>query len=200
MAPRALLASIFILAVASLAHADGSRANPDGGFRLGPFVELSAGPLIGIDRPLKGCSVGALLGLELEPFELGLRADAAYDFSLASGAMRLDTMIGLGSSLRATVGGLLPLGALSLPDPAGLGARVAVKAAPWPDRFGLGATIADLPWRALRARLGVDAELVYTAYRLETASPLSGAAAFAASVEARLALRLRWDDRTSRHQ
>ena len=197
MAPRLLLASILIIAAAGFSRADRGHDNPSGAYPGGgeglrPLAELSAGPLIGIDRPLRGCSLGIGLGFELEPFELMVRADTAYDFSLDSGALGLDAVIGLGSSLRAIVGGLIPFGQLSLPDPAGLGARVAVKAAPWPDRFGLGATIAGFPLKALRARLGIDAELVYTSYRLEAASALSGAAAFAASVEARLALRLSW--------
>jgi hypothetical protein len=131
--------------------------------------------------------------MALPPFEAGLRAGAAYDLALGSGALRLDFELGLGGGLRAIVGGLVPFGELGLPDPSGLpSARIPVEAAPWPDRFGLAATIADLPWRALGARMSVDAELVYTAFRLEGASALAGAAAFAAAVEARLALRFRW--------
>lgn len=161
--------------------------------RPSPYVEVSAGPLIGIDRPLKGCSGDLEVGLRLEPFEAEFRAGSAYDFSLASGALRLDLEIGLGSGLRAIVGGLLPFGALLLADPsAPEGARIAVRPGAWPDRFGLGATIAELPWRPLRARLGIEAELVYTAYSLDAGDALSGAAAFAAAVEAKLALRFRW--------
>jgi hypothetical protein len=168
-------------------------AAPTAPARPAIFVECSAGPLIGIDRPLKGCSGDMALAMALPPFEAGLRAGTAYDLALGSGALRLDIELGLGSGLRAIVGGLVPFGGLGLPDPSGLpGARIPVEAAPWPDRFGLGATIADLPWRALGARMSLDAELVYTAYCLEGASALAGAAAFAAAVEARLALRFRW--------
>lgn len=157
------------------------------------FAELSAGPLLGIDRPLKGFSGDASLGIAVAPFEASLRAGPAYDMALGSGSLRMDFELGLGSGLRAVVGGLLPLGGLRLPDPEGApGAAVAVEPAAWPDRFGLAATIADLPWRALGASLWIDAELVYTAYRLEGASALAGAAAFAAAVEARLALRLKF--------
>ncbi len=169
--------------------------------RLGFLAELSAGPLLGIDRPLKGCSGGLLLGASLAPFEGGLRAGAAYDAGLSLGLLRLDLELGLGNGLRAIVGGLLPLGELGIPDPSGApGALVPVTEGPWPDRFGLAARLAELPWRALGASLAIDAELVYTDFRLARgassgtgAGPLAGMSAFAAGVEACVSLRLRWD-------
>jgi len=165
---------------------------------FGPFAEFSAGPLVGIDMPLKGCAGTCLLGLAAPPFEAGIRSGAAFDTSLGSGSLRFDFELALGSGLRAIVGGLFPLGALSLPEPSGTGARVAVKVANWPNRFGLASTLFVLPWRILSAQALLDAELVYTDYRLQggpagsAATSLSGAAAFAAGVEAGLAMRLRW--------
>ncbi len=162
--------------------------------RQGPFAELSAGPLLGIDPALKGCSIDLSLGIAFAPFEAGLRPGISFDAAMESGAFRLDGEIGLGGGLRFLVGGLLPFGRIGLPDPTGSSeARIPLEAAAWPDRFGFSATIADLPWPALGTHIAIIAELVYTAYRLDTASVLAGTAAFAAAIEARLALRLRWD-------
>ena len=185
--PRPFLAVTIALALAAPLSGEGQR-------RALFLAELSGGPLFGIDRPLRGCSGGILLGAALAPFEAGLRAGAAYDQALGSGTLRLDLELGLGRGLRAVVGGLIPLGALVLPDPAG-GGGLAVEAASWPNRFGFASTIVELPWRVLGARAGVEAELVYTAYRLGNSvsaerAALSGTAAFAAAVEARIALRL----------
>jgi hypothetical protein len=162
------------------------------------FAELSAGPLLGVDKPLKGGEGGALVGLRWEPFEAGLRAGAAYDGALEGGAFRLDLTLGLGQGLRAIVGALLPLGDLSLPAPDGSG-TLRVEPAGLPCRFGLGSTVAELHRRFFGARFQLCAELVYTAYRLADAptastTSLAGAAAFAAGLEATLALRLRWGD------
>jgi hypothetical protein len=65
------------------------------------------------------------------------------------------------------------------------------------NRFGLGATLARLPWRLFGSVLYVQAELVYTDYRLiqgtgDASAALAGAAAFAAGVEASAAIVLRW--------
>jgi hypothetical protein len=173
-------------------------SEPARGPRL--LAELSAGPLIGIDEPFKGISGGFLLGLVIQPFEAGIRAGAAYDSGFRAGLLRLDLELGLGSGLRAIVGGLFPLGDLALPDNSGLPRSLPVIAGTWPDRFGLAARLYALPWRLLRAEAILDAELVYTEYRLPlgtslaegAAARLSGAAAFAAGIEACLALRLRW--------
>jgi len=194
-----LSAAIAILGAAAHAGAAQGSAAPARSPGLRPLAELSAGPLIGIDRPFRGGSGELLLGLALAPFEAGIRAGVAYDIALGAGAFRLDAALGLGSGLRAIVGGLVPFGALSLQDPAGAsGTRLAVTEGRWPDRFGLAASIAEFPWKAAKARVGIEAELVYTAYRLAAGGAqaptgaLAGAAAFAAAVEAKLALRLRW--------
>jgi hypothetical protein len=186
-----------------------------------PYLELSAGPILGIDLPLRGAALGLQAGLAAGPFEAGLRASLAYDASMGPSAaaalldassLRIDLALGLGGGLRALVGGLVLLGEASLPLsslsgpslPAGAGAgdgapRIAATAASWPNRFGLGATLARLPWKPLGAALSLEAELAYAAYRIDASSDpaaarLSGLAAFAAGIEASLALRLRWGD------
>ncbi|MGA2548284.1 MAG: hypothetical protein ABSF43_17195 [Rectinemataceae bacterium] len=202
MRPILFFALVIVLAAASAPlTASPKSAQSEGAPRLRFFAELSAGPLIGIDRPIKGCSGGLSVGMTLPPFEGGIRAGAAYDATLDVGLLRFDLEIGLGSGLRAIVGGLIPLGGLGLPDPAGTGFRVPVSAAAWPNRFGIASTLAELPWRALKARTVIEVELVYTDYRLAPrgtaslpeAQALSGAAAFAAGVEATIAIRMRWN-------
>jgi hypothetical protein len=192
--PRApSLAPILIVSLA-LAAAPPSQAAPSPeapGARL--FAELSAGPLFGLDRPLRGCSLDALVGLSLAPFEAGIGAAGAYDAALDSWDMRFDLELGLGSGLRAIVGGLLLWGEPALPDPGGGDARIASAASDWPNRFGIAATIAELPWRPLGAALGIDARLLYTSYRVEAKTALSGAAAFVAGVEAALGFRIRFE-------
>lgn len=184
---RLILGSILGLTILGVsAHAD-AYAKP----RVEPFVELAMGPVIGIDGPLKGGAIASHVGLALYPFELRLRANAAYYFPLKMGILGVDIVFSIGPSMRAIVGGLLPFGPLSLQDPSG-SARIPVIPAPWPDRFGLGATIVEFPWKPLEARVGIEAELLYTAYNLQSATALVGAAAFAASVEATVSLRVRW--------
>jgi hypothetical protein len=183
------LALAIALALGPISNA----AHPEGAPRARLLVELSAGPLLGLDRPLRGCSLDTLVGLGFPPFEAGIRGAGAWDAALNAGSLRLDLALGLGSGLRAIVGGLLLAGEPALPDPAGGGARLASAAADWPNRFGIAATMAELPWRPFRAALGLEAELVYTAFRVKAENALSGAAAFAAGVEARIALRLRWE-------
>jgi hypothetical protein len=157
------------------------------------FTELSASPLLGIDKPIKGCSLDLLCGIGLSPFEAGIRAGGAYDASLATCDLRFDLVLGLGRGLRAIVGGLFLFDRPPLPDPGGGEARVIARAADWPDRFGIAATLAETPWRPFGAALAIDTELVYTAYRVDAKTALSGAAAFAAGVEAKLSLRMRWE-------
>jgi hypothetical protein len=206
MRPILFFALVIVLAAASAPLTASPKSAPsEGAPRLGFFAELSAGPLVGIDRPIKGCSGGLLVGMALPPFEAGIRAGAAYDAALDVGLLRFDLEIGLGSGLRAIVGGLVPLGELSLPDTAGGGLRVPVAAAAWPNRFGIASTLAELPWRALKARTVIDVEFVYTDYCLKphggttfpAAQALCGAAAFAAGIEATIALRMRWNGRGS---
>ena len=118
--------------------------------------------------PFKGCSGELLARPRAAPFEAGIRAGGAYDTSLGLGRTCASTLeLGLGSGLRAIVGGLLLFGALSLPD-----RREATERASPVDGGGLARPLRPRPrrsptsWQALRARVGIDAELVYTAYRL----------------------------------
>jgi hypothetical protein len=178
------------LAIAPASNSAGAESAPP---QARVFAELSAGPLFGIDRPLKGCSIDALIGLRLAPFELGIRAAGAYDAALEGGNLRFDFELGLGSGLRAIVGGLLLRGEPALPDSRAGGARLAAAVADWPNRFGIAAALAELPLRPFGARLGLDTRIIYTAYRVDAKTALSGAAAFAAGIEASLALRLRWE-------
>jgi len=172
-----------------------------GGHSQAPALraELSAAPILGIDRPLRGCAGTIGLGVALEPFEATLRAGAAYDASLGAPSLRFDIGLGLGGGLRVLIGGVLFAGEPSLGDPQGGDSRVALKPAAWPDRFALAATIAEPPWRLLGAATAIEAELAYSAYRVDdrgqsapAARALVGAAAFAAGVEATLAIRMRW--------
>jgi hypothetical protein len=165
-------------------------------------LELAAAPLLGIELPLKGCFGSFLGSFVIEPFELGLGVGGAYEAALNAGSLRLDLSVALGSGLRAILGGLILFGEHALP---GAGdARVVAEASDWPNRFGIGASIVELPIKLLGARLGIDAQLVYNAYRLAEGSAsngaaLAGAAVFAASVEACVALRFRWDYRGRSH-
>jgi hypothetical protein len=213
-----ILATALALGAALRAAAaqEAERPDPAGGRGLKPFAELSAGPLIGLDRPLRGAAAGLLVGLGISPFEIGARAAGAYDSGLKVWDARFDLELGLGGGLRAIVGGLILPGSPALEDSSGN--EAAVRAAPrdWPNRFGIAVALAELlPRRGARGRgeaavpwpapsLGLDAELVYASYRVEAenalsgARSLSGAAAFAAGVEARVMLVLRWGPRRAR--
>jgi hypothetical protein len=209
-----ILATALALGAALRAAAAQEPERPDseGGRGLRPFVELSAGPLIGLDKPLRGAAADLLVGLRISPFEAGLRAAGAYDSGLKVWDARFDIELGLGGGLRAIVGGLLLPGGPTLEDSSGN--EAAARAAPrdWPNRFGIAVALAELiPGDRVAARgdaggdarargpsLSLDAELVYASYRVEAENALSGAAAFAAGVEARVMLVLRWGARRAR--
>lgn len=155
-------------------------------------AELEASPLFSLSSPIRGCELSASGGVAWAPFEADLRAGGAYDSAFGAWNLRFDLCLGLGSGLSAIVGGLLLFGEPGLPGTDG-GASVAAKPQDWPNRFGIGATLFDAPWRLLGAHLKLGAELVYTSYSLSAKTALTGAAAFAAGVEAKLGLRLRWE-------
>jgi hypothetical protein len=155
-------------------------------------AELGVSPLFSLSPPFRGGELSGLGGVEWKPFEADLRVGGAYDAAFGACNMRFDLCLGLGSGLRAIVGCLLLFDEPALPGTDG-SARVAAKPQDWPNRFGLGTTLLDTPWRLLGARLALGAELIYTSYRLDAKTALSGAAAFAAGVEAKIELRLRWD-------
>lgn len=201
--PRALPRGILLAFALSLAALPSARAQEPAGKDEAPenhglhcFAELSAGPILGLDAPLRGGTAGGAIGARLSPFEAGIRAAEAYDAALKCWDTRLDFELGLGSGLRAIIGGLLLPCGISLSDSSGQTASVAATAADWPNRFGIGATIAELfrieGIKGGGPAIGLDAGIVYTSYRLEARNALTGAAAFAASVEASIALRFRW--------
>ena len=163
---------------------------PDSGPRL--VAELEAAPLFSLSSPFRGGELSALGGVNWKPFEADIRAGGAYDAAFDAWNMRFDLCLGLGSGLRAIVGGLLLFGEPALPGTDG-SAYVAAMPQDWPNRFGIDATLVDAPWLLIGAHLTFGAELVYTSYRLSAKTALSGAAAFAAGVEAKLQMRLRWE-------
>jgi len=161
-------------------------------------AELGAGPMIGLDSPIRGAEAGFLLGLGWGPVEAGLRAGAALDRALECASVRLDLELGLGGGLRVLVGGVVPLARPVLePD----GAALPLEASGWPCRFGLAATIAELPAGPFGSRVVARAELAYSAYRVagdaasSAKAALSGAAAFAACVEICATVSLAWGAR-----
>jgi hypothetical protein len=192
------LVSLCLLAPASLEALDAGSPSL--------VAEVSAGPALGLDRFLRGCSFDAGLGFSWAPFEADLRAGASYDAAFGQGAIDLDIALSLGKNLRAIIGGLFPLGPLALETDSG---AVLLKTGTWPNRFGLEATLAEIPLgrAGLKAgpKAGPNAELkaelaadfVYEDLHVSdlassAASRLSGAQAFAACVEAELVLRAAW--------
>jgi hypothetical protein len=190
LSKTALLAAALLSASARLAAA--APAEPP---RPRFSAEISAGPMIGLDTPLRGGTAGLMVGLAWGPVEAGLRASAAVDRTLGSASARLDLELGLGGGMRIVVGGIVPISAPTL-DPEGAALRL--ETAPWPCRFGLSARIAELPRGPFGSRAAVFAGMVYSAYRVAADSPpaaraaLSGAAAFAACVEVSATIALEW--------
>lgn len=189
---RAFTPILIIACVLGFPAQDAGAQPPAASRRMRPFAELSASPLLGIDKPIKGFSLNLLVGLGFAPFEAGIRAGGAYDSALGTGSARIDLMPGLGRGLRAIIGGCLLFNESALRSAGGDEALLSARVADWPNRFGIAATLAETSWRPFGAELGVETEIVYTAYRLKARTALSGAAAFAAGVEAKVALRLRW--------
>jgi hypothetical protein len=179
-------------------------------------LELAAGPLIGLDRALRGAALALELGLapaallekgESEQLALGCRAELAYDRSLESWQADYALCLALGRSLSLELGGELPISQASLDagSSASGGTRLALAPLAFPGRFVAAATIAELaPARAEdgrfleRPRLLLEARLGWTAYEAlglkgEAEDPeLSGAAGFSAGLVAGLFLALRW--------
>jgi hypothetical protein len=158
-------------------------------------AELAAGPIVGLDTPLRGGAAGLLVALAWGPVEAGLRASAAIDRTLDSASARLDLELGLGGGMRIVVGGIVPI---SKPFLEPEGAALPLEAAPWPCRFGLSARIADLAPGPFGSRVAVFAGMVYSAYRVAAdassaaRAALSGAEAFAACVEVSATIALEW--------
>jgi hypothetical protein len=185
--------TLIALALCAVLGAPASQARAEARF----VAELSAAPLFSLSKPLRGCAGSALAGISYAPFEAALRAGGSYDAGFETGTMRFDFVAGLGTGLRAIVGCLLLFDEPILPGSGESGAHVSSGPVDWPNRFGLGTTLFDLPLRhrgrEVGLKLALDAELMYTSYRVDAKTALTGAAAFAAGVEASLALRLRWE-------
>lgn len=203
------------LAVAAILHAAASPASVQappaqaGAPRRAPpfYLELLAGPTLGLDRALRGGA--AALGAGFAPprlggLGLGARAEAAYDASLRAFVGRAELLLALGPGLALGLGGELPLGELSLREPRS-GCGIRLEPAALPSRFSLEALVAELKPRAAgRPRAGLSAELAWSAYRALGVEPegegalpslaglLSAESGFAAGLSCALRLRLAW--------
>jgi hypothetical protein len=186
----------FLAMAATLLAAANARAPAQDSAPERPRIvaELGAGPIIGLESPLRGASAGLLVGLEWGRLEAGLRAGAAYDRALGSASLRLDLELGLGGGLRVVAGGIIPLSPAVL-EPEG--AALPLDAAAWPSRFGLSSRLVELDRGPFGSRVAASASMIYSAYRVacgrdEAAAALSGAAAFAACVEVGATISLEW--------
>jgi len=190
--PRIAALVVFVLAPGVSASAQGGAAERS---RPALLLEAAAGPVLGMDRLLRGAAVEASAGLDLGGLSASLLAGAAYDASLGAFFAEAGLGLGLGDGLRLVAGGRLPLGS---PELAAAGTRWPISAAPWPNRFALAATIVRLSGGGpARPELVAEAELSYSAYRVRAkggvAAPVpAGLAGFEAGFGARLALRLSW--------
>jgi hypothetical protein len=158
-------------------------------------LELDAGPLLDLDKPLRGASGGLSLGIGRGPLGLGLSSHAAYDSALDSASIRIDLGVEIGGGARIIVGGVLPLTSATL-DPNG--AALPLEVPRWPGRFGLASRIVDSKRGLFGSRFCVSAEIVYTAYRAAdeaahtSQAALAGAEAFAACIEIYISAALAW--------
>lgn len=201
---RAFSLAIMALPALALPASDETEEPPSlrvvGGF--------SAGPLVGLDHPLRGAAAGAEIGLAYGWLGALCRGTGIWDARLGAPALRLDIAARFGPDLSFIVGGEIPFGeqAAALGD-----ACVPIAPENFPCRFGLRATIAKfLPHssapdaaggslrHASRFGLTLDAELAWTAYRASGRDgPLPagalGEAGFAAGFTSVIALRCGWD-------
>lgn len=174
---------------------------------------LGLGPLIGLDRALRGGALSLELGIEPAAFlgrpgseasrglGLGARAELSYDSSLESWQAAYALFLALGPDLRLEAGGGLPLSPASMAEPSS-GARFSLSPLPFPSRFAFEATIAEIGpppgGEEVRSpRLLVLARLGWAAYEAAAegavVSPeISGSAGFAAGLLAGLLLELEW--------
>jgi hypothetical protein len=215
MIPR--LKPLILLMVAAAGLVGGAAASP---LSRALSLELAAGPLIGLDRALRGGALALGLGLapaalleerEGEHLALGGRAELSYDRSLESWQADYALCLALGRSLSLELGGELPISQASLDAGGGVsggsakGARLALAPLAFPSRFVAAATIVELARARAeegrfpeRPRLVLEARLGWTAYEArgregEAEDPeLSGAAGFSAGLVAGLFLALRW--------
>jgi hypothetical protein len=179
-------------------------------------LELAAGPLIGLDRALRGGALALELGFapaallekgEGDHLSLGGRAELSYDQSLESWQADYALCLALGSELCLELGGELPISQASVGTASG-GSRLGLAPLAFPSRFVAAATIAELARARApgeeegrffgRPRVILQARLGWTAYEArglegEGGDPeLSGAAGFSAGLVAGLFIALRW--------
>jgi len=186
-----------ILAAApSLSHAETALAakQADGeGARL--LFEIGAGPISGLDDPLRGAAAGLLVGASIGPIEAGFRPSLAYDASLSSLSLRADLVLGIGDGVRLIAGGIVPLSPAIL-EPEGV--ALALEAGKCPCRFGLESRLTEARRGPFGSSFSASAAIVYSAYRIgdeAAAAPeaaLAGTAAFAACIELRVSIDLAW--------
>ena len=175
--------------------------------------ELGAGPIVGLDRPLRGGEISAALLLDLGSalgpgyagLMPGLEAAVLYDLSFRAVVACADFVFSLGPELRFGLGCEAPLGSAALDAD---GAALALAAGTWPNRFAVTALLGELgDAQGGGAELGgprvsLEAELGWSAYRLADASTAgrlaaaqSGIRGFAAGFRMGTLLRLRWGAR-----
>lgn len=158
-------------------------------------IEVGAGPIAGLDNPLRGASAGILLGAAIGAVEASARPSLAYDASLGSLSVRVDLVIGIGDGFRLIAGGMVPLkSAILEPE----GAALPLEVGNWPCRFGLESKLIESAFGPFGSRVSASASITYSAYRVakeasESAkAALAGTAAFAACVELLVSVGLSW--------
>ncbi|HRY54219.1 MAG TPA: hypothetical protein P5142_06305 [Spirochaetia bacterium] len=157
--------------------------------RASLFYGLRAGPTLGMDRLLRGARAGAELGLARGGLSLALRAGASYDAELGCLFAEAGLSLGLGGELGLLVGAEIPLGS---PELRSGGSSYSLRPAPWPCLFALSVPIARIaPGGGRRPALAAEAELSYSAYRVEPgAGAAAGLAGFSTGFRALLGLKL----------
>lgn len=199
---------LFLLAALS------SRAQDNGGQAGGASLfafEIGAGPLIGLDRPLRGGAVSAGLFLDLgrvfgrsfRGIEQGVEAAALYDLSFRAAAARADLTLCMGPELRVRLGYELPLGrATLLAD----GATLSIKPGAAPNSFAICALLGAFGEAGAGGpRFSVEAEFGWSAYRLAdpgsasaTRTVQSGISGFASGFRLGAIARARWGPAAAR--
>jgi len=153
------------------------------------LLEIEAGPMIGMDRLLRGGRAAACMGVEADGIAAALKAALSFDASLGSFFVQAGLVLGLGGRTRLEIGREFPLGSPSL---AVAGGRCPLEPLGWPNAFVLAVALGgrgaarDEPRAgtegASRAgpRLEAAAELSYVAYRV-AGTAAAGATAGAAA-------------------
>ncbi len=172
-------------------------------------AEILAGPVVGLERALRGGRFALGMGYAPRGLGLGARAGIDYDASFGAWIGQAELRLLFGPDLALGLGAELPFGDLLLLEPRS-GARLALGPAAIPMRFSLETTAIELKPAPSRAKGGQEprfflaGELSWSAYRLLGATdgaggpapPLAGLLApesgFAAGLRLGLCLRLAW--------